>query len=155
MLGLRIYNGSNDDGGGNGGGEGKGYKNNNENNRIRSDSAIADVEKNKFLNNDRKNPKHKEYSRNQNDNSLNKKQLQNPQHKLKIKGVYPKCVCEEGYEGVRCEIKVDWCGKGVCYGGSTCINLANQFKCLCPPGFTGALCDVPLTSCQLQAQLQG
>ena len=68
-----------------------------------------------------------------------------------IKRVFARCECEEGFEGSRCERVVDWCGKGLCSQGSTCVNLANQFKCLCPQATTGALCDIPLNSCQQQA----
>lgn len=67
---------------------------------------------------------------------------------------YAKCVCESGYEGGRCERVVDWCGRGLCAQGATCVNLANQFKCLCPQAFTGALCDVRMASCKHQAAAQ-
>ena len=53
-----------------------------------------------------------------------------------------KCLCPEGYTGVRCEGRMDPCASAPCQGGGTCVPLPNQrHLCKCPPGRRGPLCD--------------
>lgn len=77
------------------------------------------------------------------------------------------CICPPGFEGAKCEIRVEPCsssncaepntcrgGKCICpegvncinpcastpcVNGSTCIDNGNDFICQCPPGYNGIL----------------
>ena len=50
------------------------------------------------------------------------------------------CECEEGFEGRRCEKRVDSCRSNPCFNGGVCALSSNPnaaFICSCPVGFAG------------------
>lgn len=44
------------------------------------------------------------------------------------------CSCLPGYEGNRCEKKVNQCDLKPCLNDGECVNLGDEFKCNCPFG---------------------
>lgn len=78
----------------------------------------------------------------------------------------PVCCCNPGYQGEKCEIKINACDfmsknlreesmldakldTDVCKNGGQCIDLDNEFnyKCMCQPGFTGRNCETEINEC--------
>ncbi|KAL5012152.1 hypothetical protein ScPMuIL_010703 [Solemya velum] len=64
--------------------------------------------------------------------------------------VGPPCRCEEGFEGVYCEIVVNRCDYrySICYNNGTCVNGDNYFTCICSEGFTGSVCLEDINDCE-------
>jgi hypothetical protein len=66
-------------------------------------------------------------------------------------------MCTAGYEGKRCETRIDYCNLyEPCKNGATCINqnLSNSFyKCSCAKGWKGVNCTQDVDECfQMQAK---
>lgn len=49
------------------------------------------------------------------------------------------CKCAEGFEGKRCETKVDYCEQTGCQNGGTCVGF-----CRCTGNYTGKYCEIDL-----------
>ncbi|KAK6015946.1 EGF-like domain protein [Ostertagia ostertagi] len=41
------------------------------------------------------------------------------------------CSCPKGYEGTRCEIRIDYCKRNPCLNGGSCESLIGEHKCHC------------------------
>ena len=56
----------------------------------------------------------------------------------------PRCVCQQGFEGIDCSIKVDQCKVHPCLNNAKCVWLRadNDYKCECKTGFTGRNCQL-------------
>ena len=47
------------------------------------------------------------------------------------------CMCVKGYEGMRCEEKVDVCISNPCLNGGICTSNSHDFACSCLVAFSG------------------
>lgn len=57
----------------------------------------------------------------------------------------PKCLCQPGFEGVDCSLKVDKCKRRPCLNGGVCVTSLDEeegFRCQCVPGYMGARCHL-------------
>nr|XP_003470687.1 LOW QUALITY PROTEIN: protein crumbs homolog 2 [Cavia porcellus] len=54
------------------------------------------------------------------------------------------CACGPGWEGPRCEARVDPCRSAPCARGWCHARPDGRFECRCPLGFTGARCRLPI-----------
>ncbi|XP_006892687.1 PREDICTED: protein crumbs homolog 2 [Elephantulus edwardii] len=54
------------------------------------------------------------------------------------------CACGPGWEGPRCEARVDPCRSAPCARGRCHARPDGHFECRCTPGFTGPRCRVPI-----------
>jgi hypothetical protein len=59
------------------------------------------------------------------------------------------CMCTSGYEGKRCEKRIDYCALyEPCSNGAKCSNLMNgQYKCSCASGWKGVNCTQDIDEC--------
>lgn len=48
-------------------------------------------------------------------------------------------MCEDGFEGVLCEIEINECASSPCQNGATCQDKLAQYACACASGYTGLL----------------
>lgn len=51
-------------------------------------------------------------------------------------------MCEPGYQGALCEIKVDNCLSVPCLHGATCHNKVNNYSCDCTSFYKGRHCEI-------------
>ncbi|XP_072908661.1 protein crumbs homolog 2-like isoform X1 [Hemitrygon akajei] len=56
------------------------------------------------------------------------------------------CSCVSGWEGSRCEARVDDCASRPCIHGN-CSNLEPGYRCSCDPGYTGVNCEEDIDDC--------
>lgn len=42
-----------------------------------------------------------------------------------------KCACVEGYDGVHCELQIDFCGNITCDNNGVCFTVELMWKCIC------------------------
>lgn len=69
-----------------------------------------------------------------------------------------KCVCDKGFTGVECEIKLNPCDKKPCLNGGECsAGIIHHYNhtCKCPPLFTGRNCETKITACMSNPCLNG
>lgn len=69
-----------------------------------------------------------------------------------------KCVCDKGFIGVECEIKLNPCDKNPCLNGGVCspgIIHHYDHTCKCPPLFTGRNCETKITACMSNPCING
>uniref|UniRef100_A0A0K0E8S4 Neurogenic locus Notch protein n=1 Tax=Strongyloides stercoralis TaxID=6248 RepID=A0A0K0E8S4_STRER len=60
------------------------------------------------------------------------------------------CSCYDGYEGVLCDIEINYCNENSCKNGGLCINEGKNFKCQCKDGFGGIDCSEFKDTCNLE-----
>ncbi|KAI3388522.1 hypothetical protein SNEBB_002757 [Seison nebaliae] len=58
-----------------------------------------------------------------------------------------RCDCDDGYEGERCEIKIDFCQHNKCRNGY-CQVIDNNYICRCDDGWNGRFCDKKIDYCE-------
>lgn len=58
-----------------------------------------------------------------------------------------RCLCNEGFTGLWCDIDINECASSPCRNGGKCNDLANGFKCDCPTGFGGLRCETVIPEC--------
>ncbi|XP_020617440.1 fibropellin-1-like [Orbicella faveolata] len=58
-----------------------------------------------------------------------------------------RCLCNDGFTGLWCEIDINECASNPCRNGGKCSDLANGFKCDCPTGFGGFQCETVIPEC--------
>lgn len=69
-----------------------------------------------------------------------------------------KCVCDEGFTGVECEILLNPCDKIPCLNGGECSpGIIHHYNhtCKCPPLYTGRNCETKITACMSNPCLNG
>ena len=49
--------------------------------------------------------------------------------------------CAAGFEGARCEAKVDECASGPCLNGGACTDRLNGYTCQCGDNYQGTNCQ--------------
>ncbi|CAD6189419.1 unnamed protein product [Caenorhabditis auriculariae] len=59
------------------------------------------------------------------------------------------CSCSQGYEGPKCDKRIDFCAKKPCINGGSCESLLSGPKCHCIPGFDGLQCETDIDECAL------
>lgn len=57
------------------------------------------------------------------------------------------CQCPCGYEGLRCERKINFCNSSSLCKFGKCVESDCGYTCDCECGYTGRFCDVPLDQC--------
>jgi len=57
------------------------------------------------------------------------------------------CECEEGFEGLRCEVNINECYSLPCENHGICADLINAFLCHCAPGYDGVTCQHNIDEC--------
>ncbi|CAH0396981.1 unnamed protein product [Chilo suppressalis] len=59
------------------------------------------------------------------------------------------CLCNKGYNGVHCDVPVDYCSSNPCQHGGTCRpgDSFTDFRCECTAEYTGNLCQMKSRSC--------
>ncbi|CAG7820206.1 unnamed protein product [Allacma fusca] len=62
-------------------------------------------------------------------------------------GISFECICQQGYEGIVCENRIDYCRHVVCANGGTCDNALVGFQCSCLPGWDGPKCESNIDEC--------
>ena len=57
------------------------------------------------------------------------------------------CICIDGYNGMHCELKADYCGNITCYNGGICQTVDLQWKCQCTDSnfYYGDHCELKTT----------
>ena len=54
------------------------------------------------------------------------------------------CACPAGFEGINCELDINYCEPNPCQNGATCFELfggQEGYFCSCLPGFEGSMCE--------------
>ncbi|KRY15196.1 Versican core protein [Trichinella patagoniensis] len=65
-----------------------------------------------------------------------------------------RCVCDSGFDGMNCQLKVGTCNGSECHNGGSCFQLSpNTYKCLCPYSYDGTFCETPYNFMELGIQL--
>ncbi|KRZ52593.1 Sorting nexin-2 [Trichinella nativa] len=65
-----------------------------------------------------------------------------------------RCVCDSGFDGMNCQLKVGTCSGSECHHGGSCFQLSpNTYKCLCPYSYDGTFCETPYNFMELGIQL--
>jgi hypothetical protein len=52
------------------------------------------------------------------------------------------CTCDQGYYGVNCDQKTNWCSSFPCTNLATCVSNDQGYQCFCPRGFSGQNCEI-------------
>ena len=58
-----------------------------------------------------------------------------------------KCICKDGFEGVRCNINIDDCAKQPCLNNASCIDGVKDYTCDCKSGWSGKVCSENINDC--------
>lgn len=66
-----------------------------------------------------------------------------------------RCVCPNGFSGLKCEVDINECAPDPCGPNGTCEDRRGGFNCECDPGYAGELCDVDIDACLAGPCLNG
>ncbi|KHJ40306.1 EGF-like domain protein [Trichuris suis] len=62
--------------------------------------------------------------------------------KCQYKDGNPFCMCDQGFTGKRCDMRIDFCKGVTCGRNARCISSLEGHHCNCKPGFTGSNCEI-------------
>ena len=57
------------------------------------------------------------------------------------------CVCNLGYTGEDCDVRIDYCVNVSCSSNGVCVNSIYGYDCSCNTGFAGVLCEHDIDNC--------
>ncbi|TKR73273.1 hypothetical protein L596_020605 [Steinernema carpocapsae] len=78
---------------------------------------------------------------------------ENPHHECNFVNKKQVCNCPEGFEGDKCDKRIDICDKiNNCQNGGQCIGNSNSSSCICPSNYSGEFCETPVGECLVEGK---
>uniref|UniRef100_A0A5S6Q328 EGF-like domain-containing protein n=1 Tax=Trichuris muris TaxID=70415 RepID=A0A5S6Q328_TRIMR len=61
--------------------------------------------------------------------------------RCEYKSSSPFCLCDRGFTGERCDMRINFCKDIQCTQNARCVSSLDGYYCECNPGFTGQQCE--------------
>jgi hypothetical protein len=65
--------------------------------------------------------------------------------RLDVNGL-PYCLCADGYTGILCDVRIDYCDSNPCNNRGICVSLVGGYVCICDKQSSGRNCEIEHTA---------